>query len=763
MKTAHTPFALLKLSLRALCLLLPLLALAPIAPEPLLAAPVAPLDEDEGSAGSGPWSNYSPADGLASPSILSVLSGSDGELWVGNTGGASVLQADGTWKTFTDANGLAGNIVTDFAPVPGNPQQRWFGAYGGLALLDTGGSLTDPDGHQWVRFTKADGLVEDWVSAVAVDAGGKVWIGTYFIESNGDDNGFGVSRLDTNQTPFDKSDDTWTTFTQATGTLSNNIVRDIQVDDDGVVWIATASGLNAVYDSGWAVYYTTDGLPSNDITGLAVHNGLLWIATKGGIAVMDDRGTPGLKSDDQVAAFSRGSSGLVDNETSSISVDDRGQVWVGTARKTSQGEAGSGISVLAFNGTAFNRADDQWATFTASNGLAQDAVRSLTPWGNAQMAIGTRGGLSIFKYGQSPFSSRDDKWQTYTAAGRLSGSLVGAVADGGFGAVWLGTEQGLNLLRYGTTPHQKSDDVWLMYTPSGGATIGAIQSLVVDQRGWLWIGSSNGLWIIDTKRTLARTDDDVVKQYKADAGLVHNNINDVAIDKAGRAWLAGGDYFSGGLQVLDPGTSLSSGSDDIWATFTSFNSSLPGSNVTSVAIDNADSAWVGTTTGAARLQYGTSPFTTADDRWTVFRAGSSGLAYDSVRDVLVDQSGNTWFGLLINGVSVRAGDGSWQTFTQGDGLTYDSIYALARDTAGRIWIGTDGGGASVLDYRNSIGNKSDDLWLTYAGGQPMLSGNVRAISVDLWGQVWIGTFGGGATVYSEAQLSQLFLPAIRRR
>lgn len=763
MKTANSPFSQVKLFLRALPTVFLMICLLLVSTLSLYAAPGAHFADEQDETSSGPWSSFSPADGLASSSLLSLLAGAEGELWAGTTGGANTLQGDGSWQTFTDADGLGGNIVTDIVAMPGNSQQYWFGAYGGVSLLDTGGSLSDPSRRQWATFSKQDGLVENWVSAVAVDQAGAVWIGTYFINDNGDDNGFGVSRLAMNNTPFNKSDDTWTTYTQATGSLSNNIIHDILVDDTGIVWIATASGLNAVHSGGWTVYYAGDGLPSNDITALAQRNGLLWIATKGGIAVMDDGGTPGVKTDDRWASFSSSANGLIANEISSLGFDSRGFLWAGTSRKTNDGEAGSGASVLDFNGTPFQKTDDRWASFTSSKGLAHNAVRSVSAWGDAQVAFGTRTGLSILNYGESPFTASDDKWRTFTSAGRLKGSLVTSVADGGFGMTWLGTEQGLNLLRYGANPHQKSDDIWSMYTPSSNTTFGAIQSLTLDLRGWLWLGATNGLWIIDSKRTPDRSDDDIIRQYKAGAGLLHDKVNDIVIDQAGRGWLATGDYFTGGLQVLDPGRSLSSTSDDVWATFTQQNSALPGSYVTSVEIDQAGSAWVGTSTGAARLEYGSNPFSSADDRWTVYRSDSSGLAYDNIRDVLIDSAGNAWFALLINGVSVRTADGAWQSYYQGDGIAYDSVYALAKDASGRIWIGTDGGGVSILDHRGTISNKSDDIWVTYPSSQTLLSGNIRALHVDYWGQVWIGTFGGGASVFSDAKLSQLFLPSVRTR
>lgn len=701
----------------------------------------------------GPWTNFSIADGLAADSIIALDVASSGHLWVGTTEGISIFAPEGDWLTLT---GLGETFVRDIIPDPASTQRHWFATYEGGTLLDDGGSPLDQTDDDWVTFRESDGLVKRYVWTVAVDANGDVWFGTNFIDSDGNEHGYGISVLHLNDTPFDKLDDVWTTYTAASSDLSHDIIRDIVVDGQGVVWVATQSGLNAYSSGAWTVFYTSDGLASNNVTALRVVDNLLWVATQGGVGVLDYGGTPHDKVDDQWATYSQSNSGLADNDTSSLAIDGAGRIWIGTDQKSSGGEVGYGVSVLDPNGTPFDRSDDTWTTFTTSSGLAHNAVRAVAAGEGSAAWIGTKGGLSHLDYGSSPFEGDDDHWTTYKRTERLAGNSVYAIATASSEAMWLGTDQGLSLLQHNATPHTKWDDHWTTYT-----TVGGVRTLAVDDLERVWIGTAAGLTVLDTRGTLTDKGDDVSITYDSSFGLTHDQVNDIVIDGAGRAWIACGSYLGGGLHVLDAGSSLSDRGDDTWATFTPLNSDLPNSYVTAVALEGNSDVWLGTHGGAARLDYADSPFDKSDDIWAVFTTSNSGLAYNTVRDVTVGPSGNVWFGLAIEGVSVYASAGNWPTFTQSDGLAYDSVYTIAVDHSGNLWLGTDGGGVSVLNYGGTLTDKSNDVWTTYRGGETLLSGNIRAIIVDEWEQVWLGTFGGGASVYF-VDIKRVYLPLVAR-
>lgn len=110
--------------------------------------------------------------------VLSTAIDGDQNKWFGTWGGG-LSRFDGTrWTTFSTKDGLAGNVVNSLA----------FDRRGVLWIgTDAGVSRVDPKGCAGARaatcrfttLTTVDGLYHDAVYAVAVDASGAKWFGTY--------------------------------------------------------------------------------------------------------------------------------------------------------------------------------------------------------------------------------------------------------------------------------------------------------------------------------------------------------------------------------------------------------------------------------------------------------------------------------------------------------------------------------------------------------------------------------------------------------
>ena len=712
----------------------------------------------------GPWTNFSPYDGLLSNSIISLNQDSNQYLWVGTSYGLSLLSPAGLWATLTDANGLAGNTIMRIINDPTNNHYHWIASYGGGTLIDDGGDPSNINGMMVESWGTSDGLVNSYVSALALDSNEQVWFGTDKIDSYGDETGYGISVLNTNGTPFNKSDDTWITYTTSNSGLSSNVIHDIVVDNRGVVWIATQYGLDAFYNGVWTTFTNYDsGLVSSDITSLLFYNNLLWVGTTGGLSVLNYGSTPSDKSDDQWRSFTQYNSGLVDNRISTLGADSLGRIWIGTDYKGYNAETGSGFSVLNTNNTPFYPNDDTWRSFNTSNGLADPTVRAILPLGNSIAWVATKQGLSYFNDNNTLPNTADDYWKTYTASNRLIGSSVLAVAGGG-SQIWFGTDLGLNLLQYNYTPHVKQDDTWFYYPfdINNDGIPDEVRAIAVDQKNRVWIGTNNGLVVLDINNTPSNTSDDHEIIYTTqNSPLVNNQINDIYIDQYGNGWVASGNYFSGGVNVINLGYYLDYPWDDNWATFTPSNSQLPNPYVTSITPGSGNTMWFGTHFGAALLSYGVTPFIKVDDQWTIYKQSNSGIADDNINDIAIDPAGNVWFALELMGVSVRTVDGSWVTFNRMDGLAQDLVRSVAVDKSGQIWFGTDGSGISVLNVGSSIKDKSDDTWTTYNRGTGLISDNIRNIFVDNWGQMWVGALGG-ASVYSTVIFYRISLPLVRR-
>ena len=94
----------------------------------------------------------------------------------------------------------------------------------------------------WTTYTTEDGLANNWVWSIAVDADNVKWFGTQ---------GSGVSSFDGT---------TWTTYTKDDG-LTNNDVYSIAVDADNVKWFGTLYGVSS-FDKGAISVENTQDMPA---------------------------------------------------------------------------------------------------------------------------------------------------------------------------------------------------------------------------------------------------------------------------------------------------------------------------------------------------------------------------------------------------------------------------------------------------------------------------------------------------------------------
>jgi ligand-binding sensor domain-containing protein/signal transduction histidine kinase len=123
-----------------------------------------------------------------------------------------------------------------------------------------------------------------------------------------------------------------------------------------------------------------------------------------------------------------------------------------------------------------------------------------------------------------------------------------------------------------------------------------------------------------------------------------------------------------------------------------------------------------------------------------------GLSNNSVYCMHQDRVGFLWFGTFAGlnrydgtGFSIyKPGRSAWGDHVPGN-LQGSVIFALEEDAAGRLWVGTDGGGLSVY-------NRATDSFETFRN-QPGTAGlpadRIFSLAADAKGGLWIGTGGGG--------------------
>ena len=168
--------------------------------------------------------------------ILSMAADADGDtLYVG-------MKGAGVARVFSnDVDGITGaSVYAQWGPIflPSDTIYsiciqpngvKWFGTNMGVARHVGQNTL-----ENWDAYTTDDGLINNFVQAIAVDQNDNVWLGTK--------GGISV---------FDGKD--WKSYTQKDGLISDTILC-IAVDKSGVVWIGTDNGVSSFNGSKFTNY-----------------------------------------------------------------------------------------------------------------------------------------------------------------------------------------------------------------------------------------------------------------------------------------------------------------------------------------------------------------------------------------------------------------------------------------------------------------------------------------------------------------------------
>jgi streptogramin lyase len=168
-----------------------------------------------------------------------------------------------TWMKFFRKDTLLNTYMRAYSVVG---DRLWVGTYGDGIVIYNGKSTVNHNMKNTVSRPGAqDGLVSDLITCITVDEkGNRVWIGT----------NQGLSSCDLNG-------EAWKSFSDRDG-LPNNVIRDIDIDETGRVWIATPSGVCRFDGEKWDVFTSRHGLSDENIQSLKIAGGTVWAASTAG-------------------------------------------------------------------------------------------------------------------------------------------------------------------------------------------------------------------------------------------------------------------------------------------------------------------------------------------------------------------------------------------------------------------------------------------------------------------------------------------------
>jgi signal transduction histidine kinase/streptogramin lyase len=558
-------------------------------------------------------------DTVASNDISSVISDTEGSLWIA-TWGDGLDRFDPTTESVVH---LRKDATKRGAQLPDNRIQSllatgdaiWIGTRAaGLARLDRKSGAI----RVWNRSSAAgEALRDDRVWSLADSGKGTLWIGTEQ----------GLQSLDTATGKV--------TFVDlGVPSAPAAAIRAITVTRDGAVWIGSSRGAFRLSPDRATV--TPVAIPPTplDATSSGVNvihedaSGIVWLGTmqKGLLRFDPSTGRTTQFLHDPLQSWSIGG-----NDVRDLFVDRGSILWIATR--------GGGVSRLDLKPRKFTT----WTwEADAPDGISGRGVSTIAGDASGALWVGTHDGLDRLDRGASAFRHftvsqgsiphGDVETLTFDSAGRLR---IGFFRAG--------------LCRFDLAAGRCAER-WTADAPAGRRlSDDSVRATVAARDGTIWLGTANGLDRVDP-RTGAVTS---FAHDPADPkSLSDNYVLSLLEDSKGRLWI-GTD--SGGLNRFDPAT----GTFRSWQRSRSPNS-LPSDRVREIFESRGGTIWLGTSNGLASFDPERELFTSL--------APNPPLDSSNIQEIREDATGRLWLG-TANGLSVvEPKSGRSRTYGFGDGL-----------------------------------------------------------------------------------------------
>lgn len=506
--------------------------------------------------------------------------------------------------------------------------------------------------------------------------------------------------------------------------LSNNNVIGLAQDRNGLIWIATKSGLNQFDGHQFKVFKHIKNEPnsicSNSLNCIYAdpNEDILWIGTeKNGLDAYNYKNQE-FTHYTESELNGRGST-LSANGVTHIEGDGKGNLWLSTymsgidffdtqkkefshfntsnvkglvsnynwyvfpdGNRLFLGHVSQGLTIMnPAERTAVNFRHDP----NNPNSIPDDIVTSIFKDSKNRIWICTRNGLAYFDEKNLSFIN----FRHNSDPGSLSHSFVERLMETPDGRLWVGTEGGgINILEPDNLDLSTGKAVFtripVSETPEGTPSV-SVQSILVDKYSNLWFGGFiGGLNIIrHNKEMFRRIDYLPLKGYKN--SLNFKMVNQLALDNNENLWATNGE---GGICIYKNGEKI----QDI--TRTPENNSLIS---ISLIKDKQNRLWTGTLNGEI---YIIDPITRKLSREKHF----TGLNFVQIYQLFEDSRSNIWaatdIGLFYYNYRTGA---TGHLDSENSDIEDNNIRTICEDSRGNLWVGTLGGKLFVLDtYFNKI-------------------------------------------------------------
>ena len=275
--------------------------------------------------------------------------------------------------------------------------------------------------------------------------------------------------------------------------LSSLLIHKMMRDREGNIWVSTTDrGLNLLQKQFIRSLSTAAGLPTTEVYPiLQMRNGSVYVGTTEGLSIYRDG-----KFTDALLKKSDG----VKVSITALFEDENETLWVGST-----------------DGTFFRFENGAWKQYSLGN---DSTIWSIHKDKTGIVRLGTDKGLYEF--------SGDKVLKIYTKADGLPSDDVKIIHQDGKGAIWLGTYGGLVKLEKENVDGKAP--ISSVFTTENGLASNRIRSIYEDKKGTLWIGTYDG--------GLSRFADGKFVNYTLENGLFNNGVFQILEDDKDNFWIS---------------------------------------------------------------------------------------------------------------------------------------------------------------------------------------------------------------------------------
>jgi diguanylate cyclase (GGDEF)-like protein/PAS domain S-box-containing protein len=574
--------------------------------------------------------------------------------------------------------------------------QAFFQDSTGYIWIGTQAGLHKYDGYRYALFRHvADepaSLPDSFVSAIAQDDAGRLWIGGRIR---------GLAALDPHSGKSAAA-----SAVSGANAEARRAVGALLFDSARGLWIGTAAGIELMdpaQDKRRELYRFANGSTDQGVYGLARDpSGNVWAATRAGLLRVPAQG-----EEVRAVALAQLPAAL------SVLAASDGSIYAGTSK-------------------GLFRVDTEHDTATRVWPPSQDArpIRAIVQDHHGRLWLATYG------YGLAVYDPATGAVQQLRHDGAMPGSLpddfTTRLMIDRSGLLWVGGETG-------GAATANADGAPFRYVidpnPARNQTSNMIRAIWEDAAGRLWLGTdSDGLKRYDATRETFEYFDDVFRNIAlAPDSDPRWHIGALAGAPGGKLWVT----TNHGVLQLDPETRKTTA-----LPVDPNGNGLPEATVVTLLTAQDGSVWFGTRAGG--LAHWWPPAAGQAGRWELFRhrvADPDSLAHDHVLALGQDSDGRIWIGTL-DGLSVydpakRAMKSYRHDPDDAHSLTDNLVRVIYQSGDGAVWIGTQSG-LNRVDLPGSVPLS----FVSYDREKGLPRGAVFGILEDSHYNLWLSTNRG---------------------